>query len=380
MFKKGFTLIELLVFVAIFALIIGSFVTILVAVISLQSNQSAIAEVSEQSQFFIQQIQYYVSGARLADMPLDSATNKIVLREPASASIIDPTVIYVGGGVAYLQQGATSAQAFTSSAVSISNFSVTRHYNINSSSSAFGVESVSYSFTMSSASAPNGTSYSQSFQGSVALFSPVPKIAMVQQAKAESALPNVSSLSATFPSNNESGDMLIAVVANTASGATVTLSDSAGNSWNTKANATYPSYNTEISVLNAQNIINSSNTVTATFGGPTAGFASMFIYEYRGASTSSSFDVSANQTQSSNSSPSSGFANATSATELVLGVIHNANTAEIPSGGAGFTLETTSTVSNAFFEDMNQFITGPTSANWQFSGTPDSSVVVATFK
>jgi hypothetical protein len=376
MLKKGFTLIELLVFVGVFTLIIGSFITILVTMVSLQSSQAAVAEVSEQSQFFIQQIQYYVSGAKMVDMPLDSSTTKITLRESVVAA--DPTILSVAGGVAYLQQGVGSLQPFTSSAVTISNFSAKRDFNLDANSAAFGTESISYSFTISAASS-NQTTYSQSFQGSVAVFRPIPKIAMIQQVKAESALPNVASLSAVFSSNNETGDMLVAVVANTTSSATVSLADSAGNSWSENASATYPAYNTELSIFSAKNIINSSNTITATFGGG-AGFASLFVYEYRGASTSTPFDASSNQIQAATSSPSSGFANATSATELVLGVIHNANTAEIPSAGVGFTLETTSTISNAYVEDMDQFITEPVAANWQFGGAPSSSVLVATFK
>lgn len=591
--KKGFTLIELLVFFSIFTIVIVAFITILVSLTNVQGNESAVSAVNEESQYLLQQIQYYVSSARLVDMTQDIAQNKLTLREFSSSQ--DPTYIssgisfvqststaadgatssatfattttagdfiivasglyglenmtstvsdsagnkytpvfiapspcndncslalwyaqnIVGGpdtihttwsfpgwnetsiheysglnstspfdqynvsdtdptgssvttgavtitnsdellfsmvytypypnplasttissgwrqreyigtlgfgaggiatadeivttagtysnlfggepstdilegaiatfeglspGAAYLTQGSGgSAQVLTSNKVTISNLSFTHHYNLNSSSSAFGTDSVSYSFTMS-ATSTNNKNYSQTFQSSVAVLDPVPKIVLLQQASTANNNASVSGVSSTYYTNNEAGDLLLAVVANTTSTATSTVSDTAGNTWTQVASTTYPAYNTRLAVFAATNASSGPNTVTAKFG-PGAGYVSLFIYEYRGAATSSSFDASSTQLQPNTQTPSSGFANATSTVELLFGVTYNGSTSEIPSAGSGYTLETSSTVSHVFVEDSTQYITGPIAATWQYSGTtPSSSALIATFK
>jgi type II secretory pathway pseudopilin PulG len=375
--KKAFTLLEIVIFLAIFSIIIVAFLVIFVSLVNLQSNQSAVAEVNQESQFLLNQIQYNVASARLIDMTLDSAAGMLTLREFASS--LDPTYITLSGGVAYLQQGSGSQlQSLTSNKVVVSNLLFTRHFNLNGSSTPFGTDSVSFSFTMS-ATSTNNQAYSQTFRSSATVLVPVGKIAMVQQANVASSTPSVSSLAATYTTANDTSSLLIAVVANTTSSATTTLADSAGNTWNIIASTSYPAYNTKLTVWDALNAKNSFNTVTASFG-PGAGYATLYIYEYRGASTSSSFDASSTQLQPNTQTPSSGSANATSAVELLFGATYN-GAALVPSSGAGFTLETSSTVSYAFVEDSTQYVTGPVAASWQYSGsTPSSSALIVTFK
>ena len=146
--------------------------------------------------------------------------------------------------------------------------------------------------------------------------------------------------------------------------------------------STSQTVNEKLTVFDALNAKNSSNTVTASFG-PGAGYATLNIYEYRGASTSSSFDASSTQLQPDTQTPSSGSANATSAVELLFGVTYNGNTSEIPSAGTGFTLESSSTASvgNVYVEDSTQYVTGPVAATWQYSATtPSSTALIVTFK
>ena len=376
--KKAFTLIELLVVTAIFSFVVISLIVMLVSFLNVQSSESVAIEVGTQSQFLLQQIQYYVSSARLVDMAQDVATGTLTVRE--YSPVQDPTSIMASNGVVYLQQGVGGAwQALTSNIVFISNLSFTRHYNINSSSSAYGTDSVSFSFTMSASSTNNGQ-YARQFQSSDAVFAPVGKIALIQQTSTVSNNPSVTTLAATYPTNNKTSSLLIAVVAYTTP-TNVGIADSAGNTWVKVLDSTYATYFARIAIFSAMNAKNSSNTVTATFSGPIyASYATLFLYEYRGASTSSSFDASSTQLQPNNSSPSSGFANPTSSVELVFGATYNGNTAEIPSAGSGFTLEASSTVSHAFVEDSTQYITGPVAATWQYTGSPSSSAVVVTFK
>ena len=104
--RSGFTLIELLIFSGIFALIVGAFITILVGSVSVQSSQSAENEVSTQGQALIQQIQYYVQGAKFVDMPLDTATSTLTLREPDLSQV----TIGQGGPVSVVQTSTFVAQ------------------------------------------------------------------------------------------------------------------------------------------------------------------------------------------------------------------------------------------------------------------------------
>src|SRR5665213_2816821 len=79
--KRGFTLIELLVFIAIFTIVIVSLVTIFISLTNIQSNESVVSAVNEESQFLLQQIQYYISLARLIDMTQDNTGSHIFLRD-----------------------------------------------------------------------------------------------------------------------------------------------------------------------------------------------------------------------------------------------------------------------------------------------------------
>lgn len=590
--RKGLTLIELLIFVAVFSVVVVAFISVFIAMLNLQTSQTAASEVNQQGQFLLQQIQYYIESAHIVDMPQDVAENTLTVREsspsqdPTSISgslafvqasstvnggygnttstfdnpttngdlliaictgdvsssfisdsglnvwhtvisqsspgsyiilayayniigqhkhqitcnnptasysysaifeyrgvlassdpldqianatgtngtgamdsgftatttqadellfgvgvsgtgchnapvagsnyttreangdpLIDPTIVEDeivsstgryhatatcnapfmewGMGVAmfkgavaslptngsvYLTQGTGGTpQALTSNKVSVSNLAFTRHFNVGQTAGPFGNDSVSFAFTMS-ATSTNNKKYAQTFQSSATTFAPIGKIAMIQQTSTVSNNPSVASLAAKYITNNETSSLLIAVVANTTSSASVSIADSAGNTWNKIANVPYLSYNEEVNVFDAVNAKNSSNTVTATLGAG-AGYASLSLYEYRGASTSSSFDASSSQLQPNTQIPSSGYANATSAVELLFGVNYDGNTAEIPIAGSGFVLETTSSVTHVFVEDTTQYVTDPVAAAWQYSGTaPSSSALIVTFK
>ncbi len=150
--RQGFTLIELLIFCVIFGLIAISFVTVLVSAIQIQVRQNSVAEVTQQSQLLLDTIQYYIQSASLIDLSSDTATTTLKLR--MSSSTIDPTYIYLSGGIVYLKQtDAGSATALTSNRVSVSNFAFTKRANVP------GHDSVNVGFTV----AYNTTNIKQSF-------------------------------------------------------------------------------------------------------------------------------------------------------------------------------------------------------------------------
>jgi len=375
--RTGFSLIELLITMAIFSIVAISFTVVFIAIVNVQTHQSSRTEVSQQSQFLVQQLQYYIGSARLADMSLDAVTTTLTLR--MSSLTLDPAIVTVASGTVYLTQGSGAPQPITSNRVSVSSTSFTRHFNFGSST-AYGTESISFSFVMSENTSNTTMSYSQNVQSSAAVLAPVPKIALLQQAKAEGNSPSVTALAASYGTMNEAGDLLLALTANSTSSASVSVSDSAGNSWSKIGSISYPAYNEAMNVFAAVNAKNGSNTVTAAFGSG-AGYASLFVYEYRGAATASSFDVSSTQLQAAMQAPSSGSVTPNSPVELLFGATYNGSTSEIPSAGSGFMFETSSTVTHVFAEDMDQYITGPVAAAWQYTNTtPSSSVLIVTFR
>jgi len=378
---RGFTLIELVIFIGIFTVSVIGLTTLLVVITGVQTKEAASSEVSSQSQFLLQQLQYYIENARIVDMTQDVTTSTLTLREFSSAQ--DPTSITLATGTIYVQQSASGTlNALTSNKVSVSQLSFTRHFNLNAASFAYGTDSVSFSFTMSSVSR-GGTLYTQTYQSSAAVLVPVGKIAMIQQAKAENTNVSVSTLAATYGTNNETSSLLIAVVANQTSTSVPVPTDTAGNTWIRIVSSSYAGIDKQAVIFAAYNAKNSSNTVTATFGAG-AGYASLYLYEYRGAATSSSFDASSTQTNSNTAMPSSGIANPTSTVELLLGADAGPSLGgATASAGNGFTLETSSTGSNVtqvFMEDADRYVTGPVSSSWQFLGAVSTTALLATFK
>jgi prepilin-type N-terminal cleavage/methylation domain-containing protein len=157
---SAFTLIELLVAVAIFTVVIIAFLTMLIAVTKVQVGQSSSAEVNQQSQFALQEIQYYVAHASVIDMSADTATTTLRLR--MSASSLDPTIISFATGTLYLQQGSGALQALTSNKVTLSNLSFIKHSNPP------GHDSVDVSFTIAYNTSNIEQALSEMFQTSVA--------------------------------------------------------------------------------------------------------------------------------------------------------------------------------------------------------------------
>lgn len=158
--KKGFTVLEVLVYTAIFTLVVGAFITMLVAITQVQTRQSASAEVEQQSQFLLQQLQYYIQGASLVELVQDTATSTLKLRMTASST--DPTIITLNGGVVYLQQGSGAQQPLTTNKVSVSNVTFTKRSNAPSH------DSVDVAFTVAYNTSNVTQAFSQALQTSIA--------------------------------------------------------------------------------------------------------------------------------------------------------------------------------------------------------------------
>ncbi len=138
--RKGFTVLELLIFSAIFTLVMLAFLTILVTVVGVNARQTSAAEVNGQSQYLLQQLKYYIERSSLIELSRDVSTTTLKLRMKSGSE--DPTLIYLSGGIVYLQAGSSAASAITSSRVNVSSMSFTKR------SHPPGKDSVETSFTV----------------------------------------------------------------------------------------------------------------------------------------------------------------------------------------------------------------------------------------
>ncbi|HTO08871.1 MAG TPA: DUF4038 domain-containing protein [Myxococcota bacterium] len=112
--------------------------------------------------------------------------------------------------------------------------------------------------------------------------------AFVQKAVAESD--SGTSLDAVFKRANADGSLLVAYVAWDGAGA-VSLSDTQGNTWENAVGPTAGPVGSA-QVLFARNAKPGKNVVTASFDGPVARHAALFVHEYTGMSHGAPFDVS----------------------------------------------------------------------------------------
>ena len=159
--RKAFTLVELLIFLGMFAALSAAFITVLLTVTRVQVRQASVVEVGEQSQFLLQQIQYYIEKSSLIDIPQDTPTSTLKLWTGVNAQ--DPTSITLASGTVYLQQTATGTlQALSSNKVTVSNLTFTRRANAPSH------DSVSISFTLAYNTSNIQQAFSQMLQTSVA--------------------------------------------------------------------------------------------------------------------------------------------------------------------------------------------------------------------
>ena len=159
--KNGFTLVELIIFIALFAALSGSFITILLTVTRVQVRQVSVVEVSEQSQFLLQQIQYYIQNSSMIDIPINTPTSTLKLYTGVNSQ--DPLYITLASGTVYIQKTASGIpQPLSSNKVSVSNLTFVKHSNIPSH------DSVSVSFTLAYNTSNIEQAFSQMLQTSVA--------------------------------------------------------------------------------------------------------------------------------------------------------------------------------------------------------------------
>jgi len=201
-------------------------------------------------------------------------------------------------------------------------------------------------------------------------------IGLVQSAAVQGS--SVTSLSQAFPSNNTAGNLIVVFVRAT-SGQTVTVTDTASNTYALAVSQIQTTNSHQIYIFYATSVNNSSNTVTATFSG-TNTKPWMAVFEYTGVSV---LDKTASA-QGSNALPNTGLtATTTSNNELVfagLGLPSNAGTV---TAGTGFQLllqDAPPNTSRAATEGQITAVSSQYAGTFSLSAGTNWSAVVATFK
>ncbi|MDE2019473.1 MAG: hypothetical protein KGJ13_03940, partial [Patescibacteria group bacterium] len=147
--------------IGIFSIVVVSFITIFLVITRVQVRQASLAEVNGQSQYLLQELQYYIGRASLISIPQDTPTTTLELRMPDLAE--DPTWITLQNGTLYLQQTASGTpQPLSSDKVTVSDLSFIRRANTP------GHDSVSIAMAVAYNTLNVEQLFSESLQDSVA--------------------------------------------------------------------------------------------------------------------------------------------------------------------------------------------------------------------
>jgi hypothetical protein len=192
----------------------------------------------------------------------------------------------------------------------------------------------------------------------------------------------VGSLSVAFSAANTSGNLILAFVRMSTTTQTVTLKDSAGNTYVQAVAQVQTSDGSEISLFYAKSILGAAaNTVTATFSA-TNNHPWLAIYEYSGLSTTTPLDKTASAQGSSTAVSSGATATTTSANELVFAAtgLPSSYTGTTTAGSGYALLEKNPTGSPAANESELATSTGTYTGTFTLSASANWSALVATFK
>jgi methionine-rich copper-binding protein CopC len=205
-------------------------------------------------------------------------------------------------------------------------------------------------------------------------------IALVQSGSAEGS--GVASVSKAFASSNTAGNLIIAFVRASTTTQTVTLSDTAGNSYTDAVWQQQTKDGHQIHLFYAANIKGGANTVKASFSGSN-NHPWLAIYEYSGLSAATPLDKTAAAQGNSAAASSGATAATTSANELVFtGLGLPSGSSAVATAGAGYSVEqqdTNAGGSRATTADQEISAAGAYAGTFTLSASANWSAVVATF-
>jgi hypothetical protein len=203
-------------------------------------------------------------------------------------------------------------------------------------------------------------------------------ITLLQSAAAQGT--NVTSLSQAFPTGNTTGNLIVVFVRASTATQTVTISDSAGNTYAQAVLQTQTTDGHQVRIFYANCGTSSTNTVTASFSGTNA-HPWLSVFEYAGVST---LDKTAHAQGGGNSANSGLTATTTSNSELVFAGLGIPSASQVTvTAGSGFALllqDASPNTSRGATEGKAVAAAGQYAGTFNLTGSAQWSTVVATFK
>jgi hypothetical protein len=188
------------------------------------------------------------------------------------------------------------------------------------------------------------------------------------------------SLSASFPSANTAGNLIVAVVRMSTTTQTVNVRDTAGNTYTDAVSQGQTADGHQVHIFYAKNIAGGTNTVTASFSS-TNNHPWVGIYEYSGLSTTNPLDQVAHA-QGNGNSPFSGLITTRANNELEIAVsgFPASYTGSVSAGG-GLTLQLQDTGRSRAATEAAILTSANNSSAGRFLLNPGTnwSIAVATF-
>ena len=191
----------------------------------------------------------------------------------------------------------------------------------------------------------------------------------------------MGSVSVAFPTSNTAGNLILAFVRMSTTSQTVTLKDSASNTYVEAVTQVQSSDGSQVHLFYAKSIFGVANTVTATFSSSN-NHPWLAIYEYKGLSTTTPLDQTAHG-QGSNTAPNSGATpTTTSANELVFAAMGLPSSySGTQTAGSGYSLlQNDTATSPASNESKLVTSTGSYTGTFNLGSSANWTAIVATFK
>jgi hypothetical protein len=203
-------------------------------------------------------------------------------------------------------------------------------------------------------------------------------ITLIQTAATQAS--GVTSVSVQFPSPNAAGNLIIAFVRMSSTSQTVTVTDTAGNTYVDGVSQVQTADGHQVHIFYAKNISGGANAVTAHFSAAN-NHPWIALYEYNGLNTTAPLDRTAHAQGSGSTASSGATAVTTSSNELVFAAtgLPASYTGSV-SAGAGYTLMQQDTASSrAANEAAGTSSTGSVTGVFNLAPGTSWSAVVATF-
>ncbi len=189
---------------------------------------------------------------------------------------------------------------------------------------------------------------------------------------------NLTSLSASFASNNTAGNLIIVVAGWAGTTITASVSDSNGNTYQTAVGPT-TGVGSRGQMFYAENIAGGANTVTVAFSASVSG-AHLLIHEYSGIATSNSLDQVTSATGSSTVCDT-GSVTTTQADALLFASCGAETDPTTITAGTGYTLrELVGAAGKTATEDQIVSATGTYNATFTLGASAPWLASLATFK